>query len=85
MAVRGKTMIDPSLHGWDDELTTLQCAQAAGINRRTVVEWIQRQILPARRRPGVRGHYRIRWGDFYEVVNTPAWVKPVASETAVDG
>lgn len=67
-------MIDPNLHPQDEVLTTAQCAIVAGINRRTVVAWINTGVLPATRRPGRRGHYRILWGDFYRVLHTPARV-----------
>lgn len=56
----------------DEILTTKQCAQAAGIDRRTVVEWIRKGVLPATRRPGARGHYRITWADLWDVLHTPA-------------
>lgn len=65
-------MIDINLYPQDEVLTTAQCANAAGIHRRTVVAWIATGILPATRRPGLRGHYRILWGDFYRVLHTPA-------------
>lgn len=54
------------------ELTTKQAAEATGYNRRTIVAWVKKKILPATRRPGKRGHYRIVWQDLYEVLHTPA-------------
>lgn len=68
-------MIRFDLYPEDETLSTKQCAQAAGINRRTVVAWINSGVLPATRRPGIRGRYSIIWGDFYAVLHTPALVK----------
>lgn len=65
-------MIDPNLYLQDEELTTKECAAAAKVNRRTIVTWIRRGILPATRRPGERGHYRILWKDLYEALYQPA-------------
>ena len=65
-------MINVDLYPPDEVLTTAQCAAVANINRRTVVAWIASGVLPATRRPGRRGHYRILWGDFYRVLHTPA-------------
>lgn len=67
-------MISEDLYPRHETLTTKQCADASGINRRTVVEWIRTGVLPATRRPGKRGHYRIVWGDFFDVLHTPAAV-----------
>lgn len=69
-------IIDELKYHSREQLTTKQCAEAAGINRRTVVEWIRQGILPATRRNGERGHYRILWGEFYRVITTPARVPP---------
>jgi hypothetical protein len=65
-------MIDPNLYPQDEELNTQQCAAAAKKDRRTIVAWIHRGILPAMRNPGARGHYRVLWGDLYKVLHTPA-------------
>lgn len=64
-------MIDPDLYPHDEELTTLQCAAAAKVNRRTIVTWIRRGILPATRRPGSRGHYRVQWQHLYRALHRP--------------
>lgn len=65
-------VIDPNLYPQDEELTTLQCAAAANVNRRTIVTWINTGWLKATRRPGKRGHYRVLWRDLYEVLYLPA-------------
>lgn len=65
-------MIDPNLYPQDEELTTRDAAAAAKKDRRTIVAWIHRGILPAMRNPGARGHYRVLWADLYKVLHTPA-------------
>lgn len=65
-------MIDQNLYPEDQELTTTQCAAAANVHRRTIVTWIRSGILPATRRPGKRGHYRVLWGDLYKSLYLPA-------------
>ena len=65
-------MIDPNLYPQDEELTTKQCAAAAKVNRRTIVTWIGKGIIPATRRPGKRGHYRILWQDLHAALHMPA-------------
>lgn len=42
-----------------DELTTKQAALMARVHNRTIITWIQRRWLPAKRRPGLRGRYII--------------------------
>lgn len=69
-------MIDKDQYGWSEEINTKQAAAAAKMDRRTIVAWIHRGILPAMRNPGARGHYRILWGNLYEVLHTPAVPKP---------
>lgn len=73
-------MIDPNLYPQDEELTTLQCAVAANVNRRTIVTWIRTGWLPATRRAGKRGHYRVLWRDLYKVLYLPALPKPSSTE-----
>lgn len=65
-------MIDPNLYPGDQELTTTECAEAAKVNRRTIVTWIGKGILPATRRPGKRGHYRVQWRHLYRALHLPA-------------
>jgi hypothetical protein len=65
-------VIDPNLYPHDEELTTMQCAAAANVNRRTIVTWIGKGILPATRRPGKRGHYRVQWQHLYRALHLPA-------------
>ena len=65
-------MIDPNLYDQNEELDTRQAAAVAKKDRRTIVAWIHRGILPAMRNPGARGHYRIVWRDLYQVLHTPA-------------
>ena len=69
-------MVDKHLYPEDAELTTLECAAAADLNRRTIVAWIHRGDLPATRRPGARGHYRVQWKDLYHALHTPVQPKP---------
>lgn len=71
-------VIDKNLYPDDQELTTKIAAQAAKVNRRTIVAWIHRGDLPAIRRPGKRGHYRVLWADLYAVLHKPA--VPTASD-----
>lgn len=71
-------MIDKSWYHDDDELNTREAANVAGHNRRTIVAWIRDGKLPATRRPGKRGHYRIRWADLYAALHRP--VVPAAPE-----
>lgn len=59
----------------DQQLNTVECALIAGVNRRTIVAWINRGDLPAVRLPGARGHYRVKRGDLDEVIQRPAPVK----------
>jgi excisionase family DNA binding protein len=63
--------INKDLYPQDAELTTLECADVAKLNRRTIVAWIHRGDLPATRRPGARGHYRVQWNDLYQVLRKP--------------
>lgn len=63
-------MTNKDLYPADEELTTLQCAAVARLNRRTIVAWIHRGDLPATRLPGKRGHYRVQWRHLYEVLTT---------------
>lgn len=65
-------MIDRKLYHDDDELTTREAADVAGHNRRTIVAWIRDGKLAATRRPGKRGHYRIRWDNLYDALHRPA-------------
>ncbi len=65
-------MIDRNKYLPDRELTTLEAAAEAKVNRRTIVAWIHRGELPATKRPGARGHYRVRWDQLYEVLHRPA-------------
>lgn len=65
-------MIDKGQYAWDEEINTKQAAAAAKMDRRTIVAWIHRGILPALRNPGARGHYRIQWGHLYQVLHMPA-------------
>jgi excisionase family DNA binding protein len=76
--ITGGTMIDPGLYAPEEKLTTQQAADGVGMHRRTLVTWIQKGILPATRRPGKRGHYRIKWQDLLNVLDTPAAVKETA-------
>ena len=69
-------VVDKNKYPQDAELTTLECAAEAELNRRTIVAWIHRGDLRATRRPGKRGHYRVRWADLYEVLNLPAVPRP---------
>jgi hypothetical protein len=62
-------VVDKNLYSDDQELTTLECAAVAELNRRTIVAWIQRGDLPATQRPGKRGHYRVLWHDLYAALN----------------
>lgn len=64
-------MIDRNLYDEFQELTTKQAAVVAKIDRRTIVAWIHRGDLPATRRPGKRGHYRVLWRDLYEALHKP--------------
>ncbi len=65
-------MIDKDKYDPFHELTTAEAAAEAKNDRRTIVAWIRRGDLPATRRPGLRGHYRIRWCDLYEALHKPA-------------
>lgn len=65
-------MIDKNKYLADEELNTRDAAAEAKVDRRTIVAWIHRGILPAYRNPGPRGHYRILWKDLYQVLHTPA-------------
>lgn len=65
-------VINQNLYLQDEEISTLQAAAVAKMDRRTIVAWIHRGILPAMRNPGKRGHYRIVWRDLYRVLHTPA-------------
>jgi excisionase family DNA binding protein len=65
-------VIDETRYPPNEKLTTAEAADAVGYNRRTIVAWIRRGILPATRRPGLRGHYRIKWQDLLDVLNSPA-------------
>lgn len=56
----------------EDQLSTNECAQLARVNRRTVVTWITSGQLPASRLPGKRGHYRVRYADFKQLITKPA-------------
>lgn len=56
----------------DDLLSTNECAALAKVNRRTIVTWIHAGSLEASRLPGKRGHYRVRYGDFDQLINRPA-------------
>lgn len=69
-------MVDKDKYAAGHELTTRQAADEAGIDRRTIVAWIHRGDLQATRRPGKRGHYRILWGNLYEVLHRPAVPRP---------
>lgn len=64
-------MIDPNLYPRNEELTTKEAAEAAKMDRRTIVAWIHRGDLPATRRAGKRGHYRVQWGDLYDALRRP--------------
>ena len=64
-------MIDRSKYDETHELTTLEAASEAKINRRTIVAWIRRGDLKATQRPGKRGHYRIMWRDLYAALHKP--------------
>lgn len=55
-----------------DRLTTLECAAAARVDRRTVVAWIQRGWLPATRLPGQRGSYQVLYRDLLALIDKPA-------------
>lgn len=65
-------MIDRNKYEPDRELTTKEAAAEAKIDRRTIVAWIHRGDLPATRRPGKRGHYRVQWGHLYAALHKPA-------------
>lgn len=65
-------MIDKNLYPQDEELTTTAAAAAAKLNRRTIVAWIHKGNLPATKRPGEKGHYRILWSELYKVLTRPA-------------
>lgn len=65
-------MIDRNQYPEDEQITTKQAATAIGYNRRTIVTWIREGLLPATRRPGKRGHYRVIWRDVYDLINRPA-------------
>lgn len=73
-------MIDRNLYDELQELTTKQAAEVAKIDRRTIVAWIHRGDLPATRRPGKRGHYRVLWRDLYAALHKPA--VPVTHQAA---
>lgn len=77
-------MIDPNLYPQDEELTTLQCAEAAKVNRRTIVTWIRTGWLPATRRAGKRGHYRVLWRDLHKVLYLPVSTKSSTSPKETD-
>jgi len=53
----------------DELLTASEAAQLTGVSRRTILNWINAEILPARRLPG--GHHRIRTADVLELVPAP--------------
>lgn len=63
---------NPDRYGLEEELTTNQCAQAIGMNRRTIVSWIHAGNLEATRLPGKRGHYRVLWKHLLSVLRRPA-------------
>jgi len=65
-------MIDPNLYDQDEELDTRQAAAVAKKDRRTIVAWIHKGVLPALKNPGARGHYRVVWRDLYQVLHIPA-------------
>lgn len=50
-------------------LTTTDAAAIALVNRRTVLTWIHKNILPATQLPGVNGEWRIEERDLLELVN----------------
>lgn len=65
-------MIDKDKYDPDRELTTLEAAEEAKVDRRTIVAWIHMGDLKATRRPGLRGHYRVQWSDLYAALHKPA-------------
>lgn len=50
------------------QLDTHEAGAIAGRHRRTIVAWIKEGHLPARRGPGVRGRYRIIYGDLRKLL-----------------
>lgn len=50
------------------QLDTKECGEIAGRHQRTIVTWIHNGYLPARQLPGVRGQYRVLWGDLKELL-----------------
>lgn len=60
----------PLLPEYDDsqQLTSSQCADIAGVHRRTIVTWIRGGKLPARKFPGERGQYRVLFRDLKGVL-----------------
>lgn len=56
----------------EDQLSTTECAGLAKVNRRTVVTWIRSGQLRASRLPGRRGHYRVKYADFSNLIGKPA-------------
>ena len=53
----------------DTILSTREAAELLGYNRRTIIAWISAGALPASRRPGTRGRYRIRWDALWQCVH----------------
>ena len=70
--IQGAPVIDKDLYDQDQELTTREAAAVAKLNRRTIVAWINRGFLPATKRPGLKGHYRVLWKDLHQVLHAPA-------------
>lgn len=50
-------------------LTTSEAGVIARVNRRTILTWIHRKILPATQLPGINGEWRIEEKDLLELVN----------------
>lgn len=60
----------PDLPDYPDtqQLDTKQCGDIAKRHQRTIVAWIRSGYLPALQLPGVRGQYRVLYGDLKKLL-----------------
>lgn len=69
----------------NDILTTKDAAQIAGRDRRTIITWIRRGMLPALKLPGGRGQYRIQRDDLEKLVEHLDTPVPYVPQGEADG
>lgn len=54
----------------DDDLTAEEAAEIAGVHKTTIIDWIKRDILPARRKGfGLTTPYLIRRSDLADTLD----------------